>query len=80
MLTDLRSLLGVAVPPRPENDSVLREIGFGALVLRDLGVRKMRVLTNAPRRLVAAEAYDLEVVEEVALRDPTGTTIKPPPA
>jgi 3,4-dihydroxy 2-butanone 4-phosphate synthase/GTP cyclohydrolase II len=80
MLTDLRSLLVVAVPPRPENDSVLREIGFGAQVLRDLGVRKMRVLTNAPRRLVAAEAYDLEVVEEVALRDPTGTTIKPPPA
>jgi 3,4-dihydroxy 2-butanone 4-phosphate synthase/GTP cyclohydrolase II len=79
MLSDLRSLLGQALP-RIDNDTVLREIGFGAQVLRDLGVRRMRVLTNTPRRIVAVDAYELEVVEEVALREATGTTIKPPPA
>jgi 3,4-dihydroxy 2-butanone 4-phosphate synthase/GTP cyclohydrolase II len=79
MLSDLRSLLGQQLP-RIDNDTVLREIGFGAQVLRDLGVRKMRVLTNTPRRIVAVDAYELEVVEEVALREPTGTTIKPPSA
>jgi len=79
MLSDLRWLLGHE-QPRIENDTALREVGFGAQVLRDLGVRRMRVLTNQPRRIVAVDAYDLEVVEEVALRDPSGVTIKPPPA
>jgi len=78
MLSDLRYHLGDA-ELRVENDTVLREIGFGAQVLRDLGVRRMRLLTNLPRRIVAVDAYDLEVVEEVALRDPaTGATLRPP--
>jgi hypothetical protein len=44
-----------------------REHGMGAQVLRTLGLRKIRLMTNNPRRLVGLTAYDLEVVEQVAL-------------
>jgi 3,4-dihydroxy 2-butanone 4-phosphate synthase/GTP cyclohydrolase II len=45
----------------------LRDYGLGAQVLHDLGVRRMRLLTNNPRKLVALEGYGLEVVERVPL-------------
>ncbi len=48
----------------------LREYGFGAQVLRDLGVRRLRVLTNNPTRLVGLVGHGLEVVERVALDEP----------
>jgi 3,4-dihydroxy 2-butanone 4-phosphate synthase/GTP cyclohydrolase II len=38
-----------------------REYGIGAQILRDLGVRKMRLLTNNPRNLVGLSGYGLEV-------------------
>ena len=49
-----------------------RDYGIGAQILRDLGVRKMRLLTNSPRRLVSLPGYGLEVVETVPL-DPTAS-------
>lgn len=45
----------------------LRDYGLGAQVLHDLGVRRMRLLTNNPRKLVALEGYGLEVVERVPI-------------
>ncbi len=69
MLNDLRYHLGQVAPlPRADSETALREIGLGAQVLRDLGVRKMRLLTNQPRHVVAVEAYELEVVEQVHVR------------
>jgi 3,4-dihydroxy 2-butanone 4-phosphate synthase/GTP cyclohydrolase II len=53
--------------PPADHEVVLREIGFGSQVLKDLGVRKMRVLTNRPRRIAAVDGFDLEVVEQVLL-------------
>ena len=47
--------------------SDLREYGTGAQVLTDLGVRKMRLLTNNPAKRVGLEAYGLEIVERVPL-------------
>ena len=44
-----------------------REHGMGAQVLVDLGVRKLRLMTNNPRRLVGLAGYGLEVVEMVTL-------------
>jgi 3,4-dihydroxy 2-butanone 4-phosphate synthase/GTP cyclohydrolase II len=67
LASDVRYHLG-ELTPRLEADAVLREIGLGAQVLRDLGVRKMRLLTNQPRRIAAVEGYELEVVEQVLLR------------
>ena len=45
----------------------LRDYGIGAQILRDLGVRKMRLLTNNPKKIVGLEGYGLEVVERVPL-------------
>ena len=44
-----------------------RDYGIGAQILRDLGVRTMRLLTNNPRKFVGLEGYGLSVVESVPL-------------
>jgi len=44
-----------------------RDYGIGAQILRDLGVRTMRLLTNNPRKFVGLEGYGLAVVESVPL-------------
>ncbi len=41
----------------------LRDYGIGAQILRDLGVRKMNLITNNPKKIVGLEGYGLEVVE-----------------
>jgi len=45
----------------------LRDYGIGAQILHDLGVRKMRLITNNPRKIKGLEGYGLSVVERVAL-------------
>jgi 3,4-dihydroxy 2-butanone 4-phosphate synthase/GTP cyclohydrolase II len=45
-----------------------RDYGIGSQILYDLGVRKMRLLTNNPRKLIGLEGYDLKVVEQLPLR------------
>ncbi len=45
----------------------MRDFGIGAQILRDLGVRKMRLMTNNPRKLIGLEGYGLEVVERVPI-------------
>jgi 3,4-dihydroxy 2-butanone 4-phosphate synthase/GTP cyclohydrolase II len=47
-----------------------RDYGIGAQILRDLGVRSMRLLTNNPRKFVGLEGYGLSVVESVPLEIP----------
>jgi 3,4-dihydroxy 2-butanone 4-phosphate synthase/GTP cyclohydrolase II len=48
-----------------------RDYGIGAQILRDIGVRKMRLLTNNPLRLVSLPGYGLEIIEYVPLSDVT---------
>ena len=43
----------------------LRHYGVGAQILLDLGVRKLRLLTNNPRKVVGLTGFDLEIVERV---------------
>ncbi len=47
-----------------------RDYGIGAQILRDLGVRSMRLLTNNPRKFIGLEGYGLSVVESVPLEVP----------
>lgn len=48
----------------------LRDYGIAAQILRSLGVRKMRLLTNNPRKIVGLEGFGLELVERVPLQIP----------
>ncbi len=45
----------------------LRDYGIGAQILKDLGLRKIRLMTNNPKKIVGLKGYDLEIVERVPL-------------
>ena len=46
----------------------LRDYGIGAQILKDLGVKQIRLLTNNPRKIVGLDGYGLQVVERVPLQ------------
>ena len=48
----------------------LREYGIGAQILLDLGVRRMRLMTNNPKKIVSIKGYGLEVVERIPIEIP----------
>lgn len=48
----------------------LRDYGIGAQILTDLGVRKMRLMTNNPKKIIGLEGYGLTMVERVPLEIP----------
>jgi 3,4-dihydroxy 2-butanone 4-phosphate synthase/GTP cyclohydrolase II len=48
-----------------------RDYGIGMQILRDLGVRRMRLMTNSPAKRAGLEAYGLEIVERVPLLVPS---------
>ena len=54
-----------------------RDFGIGAQILRDLGVRKLRLVTNNPRNLVGLSAYGLEITKSVPFDEPPGTIRRP---
>lgn len=49
----------------------LRDYGVGAQILVDLGIRRMRILTNNPRKIIGLEGYGIDVTERVPLELPT---------
>jgi 3,4-dihydroxy 2-butanone 4-phosphate synthase/GTP cyclohydrolase II len=55
--------------PHSPSDNPLREFGLGAQILADLGLHKIRILTNNPRKIVGLDGFGLEVLESVPLRD-----------
>ena len=55
-----------------------RDYGIGAQILRDLGVRTMRLLTNNPRKFVGLEGYGLSVVESLPLEITPVDRVHPP--
>ena len=45
----------------------LRDYGLGAQILRDLGLRKIRLMTNNPKKIVGLQGYGLEVMERIPI-------------
>ena len=73
-LEALRTKSDPAVPPPPSSpineaphQGALREFGIGAQVLRELGIRKLSLLTNNPRKIAGIRGYGLEVTDTVPL-------------
>jgi 3,4-dihydroxy 2-butanone 4-phosphate synthase/GTP cyclohydrolase II len=66
---DLAFHLGQEIRPPMDNGAVLREFGLGAQVLVALGLGKVRLLTNRPRKIAGLEGYGLEVVEQILVEE-----------
>jgi 3,4-dihydroxy 2-butanone 4-phosphate synthase/GTP cyclohydrolase II len=57
------------LPSLPESErKIQREIGLGAQILSDLNLKRIRLLTNHPRRVAALEGFDIEIVEQVPVK------------
>ena len=65
---DRRSLL-----TRDIDRKTQREIGIGAQILSDLNLRRIRLLTNHPRRVPGLEGFGIEIVEQVPIPSPVQT-------
>jgi 3,4-dihydroxy 2-butanone 4-phosphate synthase/GTP cyclohydrolase II len=58
------------VVPGHAEQTRLREFGVGAQILKDLGLRRLSLLTNTPKRIVGLDSYGLEVAEQIPLTQP----------
>lgn len=72
LLTQLQELKrkveeGEEIGPDQRSEMEQRDYGVGAQILNDLGVRKIRLITNTPRRRIGLIGYGLEIVENVHL-------------
>src|SRR5574340_488356 len=57
------------LPAIPAHErQIQREIGIGAQILSDLNLRRIRLLTNHPRKVAALEGFGIEIVEQVPVR------------
>jgi 3,4-dihydroxy 2-butanone 4-phosphate synthase/GTP cyclohydrolase II len=56
-----------SVAPSTPHDPPLREFGLGAQVLVDLGLHRIRLLTNSPRKIAGIHGFGLDVVEHLPL-------------
>jgi 3,4-dihydroxy 2-butanone 4-phosphate synthase/GTP cyclohydrolase II len=55
----------------------LRDYGVGAQIIRDLGIRKMRLMTNNPKKIVGLEGYGLIVSKRIPIKiEPTGKNVR----
>ncbi len=57
------------LPALPESErKIHRDIGLGAQILSDLNLKRIRLLTNHPRRVAALEGFDIEIVEQIPVK------------
>ena len=68
---------GRTLPPLYDSEKqVQREIGIGAQILSDLNLRRIRLLTNHPKKVAALEGFDIEIVEQVPVELSESKVIK----
>jgi 3,4-dihydroxy 2-butanone 4-phosphate synthase/GTP cyclohydrolase II len=48
----------------------LRDYGLGAQIIKDLDIKKLKLLTNNPKKIIGLEGYGIEVVERVPIEIP----------
>jgi 3,4-dihydroxy 2-butanone 4-phosphate synthase/GTP cyclohydrolase II len=54
------------LPTLPESErKTQREVGIGAQILSDLNLRRIRLLTNHPRKVAGLEGFGIEIVEQI---------------
>jgi 3,4-dihydroxy 2-butanone 4-phosphate synthase / GTP cyclohydrolase II len=53
--------------PNQRDQRVLRQVGLGGQILSDLGIRKIRLLTNQPKHVPALQGFGIEIVERVPI-------------
>ncbi|MFC4411770.1 3,4-dihydroxy-2-butanone-4-phosphate synthase [Chungangia koreensis] len=64
-LSDKLKALSEGMPPERQ----LRDYGIGAQILRDLGMNKIRLLSNHPKRVAAIAGFGLEIIETVPIEE-----------
>ena len=50
-----------------KTDMSQRDFGVGAQILRDLNIRKIKLMTNNPKKRIGLMAYDIEIVENIKI-------------
>lgn len=73
LAAELQALVGLedVRPSTPLMDE--RDYGIGAQILREIGARKVRLLTNKPEKKIGLKAFDIEIVEIVAIENLKGS-------
>ena len=67
----------VKEPAHPDHQrKTQRDVGIGAQIISDLGLHRIRLLTNHPKRVAALEGYDIEIVEQVPVKVSNGMEAK----
>jgi 3,4-dihydroxy 2-butanone 4-phosphate synthase/GTP cyclohydrolase II len=65
------------LPTLPENQRrTQREIGIGAQILSDLNLRRIRLLTNHPRKVAGLEGFGIEIVEQIPVTARRGLPVR----
>jgi 3,4-dihydroxy 2-butanone 4-phosphate synthase/GTP cyclohydrolase II len=57
----------------------LRDYGIGAQIIYDLGVRKIRLMTNNPRKVIGLEGHKLQIIEQVPVKSQPEARKRPLP-
>lgn len=57
-----------------EHQRILRQVGLGGQILADLGIHKVRLLSNTPTHVPALQGFDVEIVEQIPI--PEAETVK----
>jgi 3,4-dihydroxy 2-butanone 4-phosphate synthase / GTP cyclohydrolase II len=57
------------LPTLPDSErKIQREVGLGAQILSDLNLKRIRLLTNHPRRVAGLDGFDIEIVEQIPVK------------
>jgi 3,4-dihydroxy 2-butanone 4-phosphate synthase / GTP cyclohydrolase II len=54
----------------------LRQVGLGGQILADLGIHKVRLLSNTPTHVPALQGFEVEIVEQIAIPESEGAAVK----